>query len=185
MPQYFENINLEKEIKEKCLIEGDFLLSSGVRSSYYFDKYMFESDPQLLHNVAIAMTRHMPNNWHDMDFVAGLEMGGISIATVISQYLNIPLLQVRKKKKKYGTAKCVEGPDFSGKRVAIVEDVVTSGKAVIQGCKDLRAGGAIVDQVHCVILRDQKGQKNIDKMQLKLYNILDFSIMENNNESQP
>lgn len=177
MPQYFENFNIEKEIKEKCLIEGDFLLSSGVRSTYYFDKYLFEADPRLLYNVAIRMTRHMPNNWHDMDFVAGLEMGGISIATVISQYLGKPLLQVRKKKKKYGTEKCVEGPNFAGKRVAIVEDIVTSGKAIVQGCKDLRAGGAIVEQAHCVILRDQKGRKNLDKSQLKLYTLLDFSNM--------
>lgn len=175
MPQYFENFDIEKEIKEKCLISGDFLLSSGVRSSYYFDKYLFESDPRLLFNVAIRMTQHMPNNWHDIDFVAGLEMGSISIATIISQYLNIPLLQIRKKKKKYGTAKVIEGPDFAGKRVAIVEDVVTSGKAVIQGCEDLRKYGAIVDQVYCVVLRDLKGRENLDKVQLKLYNMLDFS----------
>ena len=177
MPQYFENFDIEKEIKEKCLIDGDFLLSSGVRSSYYFDKYLFESDPRLLYNIAIRIARNPPNNWYKIDFVAGLEMGGISIATVISQYLGIPLLQVRKKKKKYGTAKCVEGPEFAGKRVAIVEDVVTSGKAIIQGCKDLRKAGAIVDQVHCVILRDPKGKENIDNIQLKLYTLLDFGNM--------
>ncbi len=179
MPQYFENFDIEKTIKDTCLIEGDFLLSSGVRSSYYFDKYLFEADPYLLFNTAIRMTRKTPNNWHDMDFVAGLEMGGISIATVISQYLGKPLLQVRKKKKEYGTAKCVEGPDFAGKRVAIVEDVVTSGSAIIQGCEELRKAGAIVDQVHCVILRDLKGKENLDKIQLNLYTLLDFSNMGN------
>ena len=69
MPQYFENFDVEKEIKETCLIEGDFLLSSGVRSDYYFDKYLFEANPHLLFNIAVRMTRHMPNNWHDMAFL--------------------------------------------------------------------------------------------------------------------
>lgn len=178
MSYYDKDLDIEKAITDKCLIEGDFLLSSGIRSSYYFDKYLFESDPKLLHNIVVRMAEQTIDQWNDIDYIAGLEMGGISIATMLSHYLNLPLLQVRKKKKEYGTAKVVEGPDFNGKRVVIIEDVITSGKAVLKGCNDLREEGAIVNEVHCVILRDNKGKESLDKTGLTLYSLLDINNMD-------
>jgi len=164
-----------QKIIDTCLIEGDFLLASGVRSTYYFDKYMFESDPELLNEITHKLTETGVEHWRNIDYVAGLEMGGISIATVVSSIMDIPMVQVRKKAKEYGTAKCIEGPNVSGKRVTIIEDVVTSGKAVMQATDALRAAGAIVIDAHCVILRDAKGKENLDKMDISLYNLLDFT----------
>lgn len=171
--EYIKDPNLEDEIKNKCLIYGEFVLNSGDVSTYYFDKYLFESDPILLKKIVVQIANQ--GNWDNIDYVAGLEMGGISIATVLSQLLKIPMLQVRKKSKEYGTAKCIEGPECSGKHVVIIEDVITSGKAVVQGYQDLVEQGAIVHSVHCVILRDVRGKNNINRLGVTLNNLLDFS----------
>lgn len=167
--------NLEKTIKDTCLIEGDFLLASGVRSTYYFDKYQFQADPELLNEIAHELTEIDVDYWRDIDYVAGLEMGGISIATMISSIMDIPMLQVRKKAKEYGTAKGIEGPNCIGKRVSIIEDVVTSGGAVLQATSDLRAAGATVVGAHCVILRDNNGKENLINVGVPLYALFDFT----------
>ena len=81
------------------------------------------------------------------EVLAGLEMGGIPIATALSLETGIPLVMVRKKAKEYGTCKIAEGLEFKGKKVCVVEDVVTTGGQIILSAKDLRENGAIVDRV--------------------------------------
>jgi orotate phosphoribosyltransferase len=83
-------------------------------------------------------------------------MGGIPVVTAISMLTGINAAFVRKKAKEYGTCKLAEGADVAGKRVCIVEDVVTTGGAIIDGARELRKIGALVDTVICVIQRNEK-----------------------------
>jgi orotate phosphoribosyltransferase len=132
-------------------LTGSFKLRSGGVSDRYFDKYAFESDPDLLREIAGVVAELLPP---DAEMLAGLELGGVPLAAVMSQHTGLPLLFVRKKAKEYGTCKQVEGPDPAGRRVVIVEDVVTSGGAILDALPPLRATGARVAAAVCAIDRE-------------------------------
>ncbi len=150
-----DNTPLAKRIYDTAHITGEFTLRSGAKSNEYFDKYLFEADPDLLKHIAIAMVKLVPPG---VDALAGLEMGGIPIATMLSQLTNLPVLFVRKKAKEYGTCKIAEGGVVKGRKLLIVEDVVTSGGAILDAAKALRAEGAELAQVVCVIDRREAGK---------------------------
>ena len=164
---------LKEKIIEVSELHGDFLLRSGMRSDHYFDKYLFESNPDLLFQICWQIKQNLDV---EFDYFAGLEMGGIPIATMLGQLMQKPVIFVRKKAKKYGTMKLAEGPDIAGKRICIVEDVVTTAGQVVQSAQKLKALDAQIVKVACVILRNQKGLKSIDKAGLSMYNLFDFSV---------
>jgi orotate phosphoribosyltransferase len=166
---------LVKKIYETCHLTGRFILRSGQISETYFDKYQLESRPEILSAIAAEMERLIPPG---TEVLAGLEMGGIPVATALSLLTGLPTLFVRKKPKDYGTCKAAEGLDFKGKHVTIVEDVVTTGGAIIEGAKILRRGGACVETVLCVIDREQGGSKNLQEQGLRLVPLLTSSELE-------
>jgi orotate phosphoribosyltransferase len=143
---------LARKIFETCYLKGNFKLRSGQISNEYFDKYRFESQPEILMAVAEHLAPLVPKN---TDALAGLEMGGIPIATALSLKTGIPVVFVRKKAKDYGTEKLAEGFDFKGKKLLVVEDVITTGGQVLLSAKDLRDAGAIIEDVLCVIQRGE------------------------------
>ena len=145
---------LGKKIYDSSYITGEFVLRSGQTSNEYFDKYQFESRPELLGEIAKQIKVLLPE---DFDILAGLEVGGIPIATALSLETGKPVVFVRKKAKEYGTCKFAEGVDVKNKKVVIIEDVVTSGGQVIFSTEDLRKAGAIIDTALCVINRESGG----------------------------
>lgn len=146
--------DLAADIDACCRLTGEFVLRSGQVATEYFDKYLFEADPLLLARVAREMIQLVPQ---DTELLAGLELGGVPIATSISGILGMPTLFVRKQAKAYGTAKLAEGPPFAGKRVTIIEDVITTGGAVRDATAALREAGATVEVVVCAIDRSPEG----------------------------
>jgi orotate phosphoribosyltransferase len=148
--------DLARDVDARCRLTGEFTLRSGQVASEYFDKYLFETDPDLLARVAAAMVPLLPGS---TDLLGGLEMGGIPIATVVSSQSRIPALFVRKQAKTYGTCKLAEGPDVDGRRVTLIEDVITTGGAVRDATNALRAAGAVVETVVCAIDRSP-GEEN-------------------------
>ncbi|HEX4470792.1 MAG TPA: orotate phosphoribosyltransferase [Nocardioides sp.] len=141
---------LARDIDARCRLTGEFTLRSGQVAGEYFDKYLFETDPDLLARVAAAMVPILPD---DTDLLGGLEMGGIPLVTVLSAQSRLPALFVRKQAKTYGTCKLAEGPEVSGRRVTLIEDVITTGGAVRDATLALRAAGARVETVVCAIDR--------------------------------
>jgi len=156
---------LAKRIYDTAHLTGTFLLRSGATSHEYFDKYLFEADPTLLKPIGEAMTALLPEDFHTL---AGLEMGGIPVVTMLSQASGIPALFVRKKAKEYGTCKLAEGGEIEGRRLVIVEDVVTSGGQILLSARDLRDRGAIIDTVVCVIDREAGGKEKLAEAGLEL-----------------
>jgi orotate phosphoribosyltransferase len=157
--------DLARRIYQAAHITGEFTLRSGAKSHEYFDKYLFEADPKLLKDIAAALGPLVPAG---IDALAGLEMGGIPIATMLSQLTGLPVLFVRKKAKEYGTCKIAEGGQVRGRKLLIVEDVVTSGGAILDAAKALRDEGAELDRVVCVIDRESGGAANLAKVKLDL-----------------
>lgn len=144
-------------VYETCHPTGSFRLRSGQISDEYFDKYLFEADPALLRDVAVAVVAMVP----DCDALAGTELGGIPLATMMSQLTGLPTVFVRKTAKNYGTRKIAEGNSVNDLKVVVVEDVVTSAGALLNSCAALRAEGAIIDTVVCAIDREQGGVDNL------------------------
>ena len=131
-------------------LTGTFTLRSGQIATEYFDKYRFEAEPTLLADIATAMVPLLPAG---TDVLAGLELGGVPIATALSLRTGIPAAFVRKQAKTYGTARLAEGADIAGRRVTVIEDVITTGGQVVISTGELRALGALVEHVVCVIDR--------------------------------
>jgi orotate phosphoribosyltransferase len=146
-------------------LHGQFRLRSGVVSDEYFDKYRFESDPTILTAIAEGLAPLIPAG---IDALAGLEMGGIPIATALSIRTGLPAVFVRKQAKSYGTCRLAEGAEVSGRRLLIVEDVVTSGGQILESCEELRRSGALVDHVVCVIDRQAGGREALAAAGLEL-----------------
>lgn len=159
---------LASRIYTRAHLTGEFRLRSGTLSKEYFDKYLFESDPDLLRAVAQALVDLLPP---DVDALAGLELGGVPLATMASQLSGIPTLFVRKEAKAYGTCRLAEGGEVEARRLAVVEDVVTSGGQVIQSCRELRDRGAEIIAVLCVIDREAGGRENLDAEDLPLASV--------------
>ena len=157
---------LARAIYDVSHITGTFTLRSGVVSNEYFDKYRFESDPALLRAIAEAMAPAVPTG---TEMLAGLELGGVPIATMLSQVTGIPALFVRKEAKTYGTCQLAEGADITGTRLTVVEDVVTSGGQVVLSCGDLRERGAVVEHALCVIDRESGGPAALTEVAVDLH----------------
>jgi orotate phosphoribosyltransferase len=96
----------------------------------------------------------------EFDAFAGLELGGIPIATALSMYLERPCAFVRKTRKDYGTCRIAEGYPLEGKRVQVIEDVITTGGQVLDSVDALRNEGALVVGVTCLILRGDLNEVN-------------------------
>jgi len=160
---------MDKELAQSVFdvahITGEFLLRSGKTSQEYFDKYQFEARPEILNKLADALIPLLPK---DFDYLGAMEMGGIPIATAIALKTSKEMVFIRKEAKEYGTCKFAEGPDFKGKTLCLVEDVITTGGQVVISTAMLREQGAIVKDVIAVIDRSLGDHSKLEGAQLKL-----------------
>ena len=146
--------DLARQVRDVSRLTGEFVLRSGRTATEYFDKYQFEADPELLDRLAERMAVLIPDG---TEVLAGLEMGGIAVVTALARHAKLPTAFVRKQAKQYGTARLAEGAEVAGRRVLVVEDVVTSGGQVVISTGELRKLGAHVDHALCVIDRQEGG----------------------------
>lgn len=161
--------DLARDVDACCRLTGEFVLRSGQRATEYFDKYLFEAQPALLARVVDRMVAMVPEG---TDLLGGLELGGVPIATVLSARTGLPALFVRKQAKEYGTCKLAEGPDVAGRRVTLVEDVITTGGAVRDATRALREAGAVVEVVLCAIDRSPAGENPLADVGLEVRPVL-------------
>ncbi|MGW1709675.1 orotate phosphoribosyltransferase [Streptomyces sp. NPDC002206] len=147
-------------------LTGQFTLRSGRTATEYFDKYRFEADPVLLDEIARQMALLVPSG---TEVLAGLEMGGIPVVTALGRHTGLPCAFVRKRAKPYGTCRLAE---VEGRRVSIVEDVVTSGGQIVLSTADLRGLGAQVGEALCVIDREQGGADALAVQNIELLSLL-------------
>jgi orotate phosphoribosyltransferase len=165
---------LGQRIDQAAHLTGEFLLRSGITTNEYFDKYRFEADPVLLDAIAEAMVPLVPA---DTEVLAGLEMGGIPVVTALGRHTGLPCAFVRKEAKTYGTCRLAEGAEVAGRRVLIVEDVVTSGGQIILSTKELRTLGADIREALCVIDREQGGEASLAAADITLVSLLTATVL--------
>ena len=159
---------LGMRLREHALLEGDFLLRSGRRSTYYLDKYRFETLPELLgplgERLAAAVREHEP----EATRLAGPALGAVALAASASLASGLPFVIVRDSAKEYGTANRLEGPFEAGELVCLLEDVVTSGGALGEAVTALREGGLEVLNAVCVVDREEGGADALARIGVRL-----------------
>ena len=167
--------NLPSRIRAKARLTGSFKLRSGKVSDTYFDKYQFEADPVLLLAIANELAALIPPG---TEVLGGLEMGGIPIVTVLSQITGIPAAFIRKEPKDYGTCLYAEGASLSGRQFVLIEDVVSSGGAIIDALQRLKADGLFPLAALCVIDRETGGKEALAAVDLPLKALFTFSEID-------
>ncbi len=167
---------LAKRIAEVALLHGDFTLRSGRKSTFYLDKYRFETQPDVLAELGKLFAAKVSSN---VDRIAGAELGAVALAAATSLACSKPFVIVRNQKKDYGTSKQVEGILQPGERVLIVEDIMTTGGQVLEAAKSLQQAGATIDRIVGVIDRLEGARENIERAGFifeSLFTIKDLGI---------
>ena len=159
---------LRRQLVEHAYLEGDFVLRAGKRSRYSLDKYRFETRPELLaalgERIAAAVREHAP----EATRLAGPELGAVALAAAGSLASGLPFLIVRKAAKDYGTSNRIEGVFAEGECVCLVEDVVTSGGALLEAVEAVRAAGLVVRTAVCVVDRVEGGADALARQAVRL-----------------
>ena len=143
--------DLVTRLVEASELHGDFLLSSGKRSSVYFDKFLFLTRPDLLRELAHAVAIILPDG---VDHLAAPEGAATLLVAAVSLESGLPVAVVRKQPKDYGTRSLIEGHAPAGARVALIEDVSTTGQQVRRAAEALTEAGVTIE---CIVLAIDRG----------------------------
>lgn len=153
---------LGKRIMQEAFLEGDFTLRSGKKSKYYLDKYLFETQPDILDALGDHLKSRLPS-LNFFDKLAGPELGAVSLVSVLSIKCGKPFVIVRKGQKDYATGKLVEGKVEAGERIVMIEDILTTAGAAIEAAKKLNHLGVEVLTILGVIDREQGARANVEE----------------------
>jgi len=155
-------------IVERALLEGDFVLRSGKRSSWYLDKYRFETEPEVLRRLGAALSDVVRELEPDAVRLACPVLGAVALAASASLTSDLPFIIVRDEAKEYGTARRIEGFFEPGELVCLVEDVVTTGGALLEAVSALREEGLVVRTAVCVVDREEGGSDALARLGVRL-----------------
>ncbi len=151
--------DLARRIREAAYLEGDFTLRSGRKSKYYLDKYLFETQPEILQALGEMFSKYAGPT---TTLIAGAELGGVALAAAASMACGKPFVIIRNAKKDYGTSKPYEGKITDGDSVLLVEDIATTGGQVLEAAKFITSIGAKVERIVAVIDRQEGARENIE-----------------------
>jgi orotate phosphoribosyltransferase len=166
---FLDDHELLAAIREHAYLEGDFVLRSGRRSTFYLDKYRFETVPELLEGLGARLAARIAEVEPDAQRLAGPELGAVALAAAASLASRLPFLIVRGEAKEYGTANRLEGAFEPGDRVVLIEDVVTSGGAAADAVRALRQAALECRTAICVIDREEGGVDSLARLGVRLH----------------
>lgn len=154
---------LATRIAECALLRGEFTLRSGRKSSYYIDKYLFSTQPDILHALGLMFAERIATlEGECITKLAGAELGGIPLVSAAAIASGIPCLFIRNQKKDYGTAKQLEGKLEATDKIVILEDVATTGGQVLEAAKVIEEKGAKVIAIIATIDRQEGARENVE-----------------------
>ena len=152
---------LARDLVRVAWLEGDFVLRSGRRSNYYFDKYLFETQPGILRRVGRHLAELVPAPTQRL---AAPELGAVLLGAAVSLELDLPLVLVRKGAKGYGTARGLEGVLEPGDQVTVIEDVLTTGGEAVNAIEKVRAAAGTVIGLVAVLDREEGAAENLYRL---------------------
>jgi orotate phosphoribosyltransferase len=176
---------LRAALREHAYLEGDFVLRSGKRSRYYLDKYRFETRPELLGPLGERIAGEVAEHAAGATRLAGPELGAVALAAAAALASGLPFLIVRNEAKGYGTSNRIEGEYEAGETVCVVEDVVTSGGALLESVEALRAAGLVVRNAVCVVDREEGGVEALARSDVSLRSLFRASEIVGKTPAKP
>jgi orotate phosphoribosyltransferase len=155
-------------LRERSLRRGDFVLASGIRSSYYIDARlttMSGAGQLLIGRLGLAAID--AHDWKP-DSVGGLTLGADPVAYAVVHAAafagrTLDAFTVRKEAKAHGTGRLIEGNLHEGAKVVVVEDVITSGESALRAAAAVREAGVEVLGVFALVDREQGGRARIEE----------------------
>ena len=154
---------------------GDFTLASGKKSSYYIDLRLVASFPHIFRKMIKNLQKLVSEKtgFDNFDSLVSVPTGGLIIGSALAIETVKPLIYVRNKPKDYGTTKSIEGKIFSGMKVILVDDVITTGNSVINGIKQLKDTGLSISDVYVIINRLEGANNALELEEVNLYQLTD------------
>ena len=170
---------LEELSQIDALKFGDFVLASGAKSKFYLDLRLVPSYPKLFQDI----TKKLGEKSQTMKFdnIAGIPTAGVPFGTTLAVLLQKPLIQIRKEPKDHGMGKMIEGISVKGKKVLLVDDLISSGSSKEFALQLLRDAGATVDDLLVIVDRriDEQASKAWEQaMKVKVSSIYKLSAEE-------
>lgn len=152
--------DLTSRIRDAALLEGDFVLSSGERSNFYVDKYLFSTEPGLLRDIVSGLAGMLPP---DVERLGGVELGAVPLVVALSLATGLPYVISRKMTKGYGTGRGIEGVFHEGEKVVLIEDVVTTGTQSVAAARKLQEAGLEVRKILAVLDRRERSTDDLEE----------------------
>ncbi|AFZ06154.1 orotidine-5'-phosphate decarboxylase [Oscillatoria nigro-viridis PCC 7112] len=147
-----------------CVVFGDHVQASGAVFPYYIDLRKIISIPQIFHQIVSAYADILKEL--KFDRIAGIPYGSLPTATGLALRMERPMIFPRKEVKTYGAGKLIEGHFQAGETIVVVDDILISGKSVMEGAAKLKSAGLNVEDI-VVLIDHEQGVK--DKMQANGY----------------
>ena len=173
-----EKETLAKKIADTAVLHGDFTLRSGRKSTWYIDKYLFTTQPDILRVLGEMFANNISSS---TTLLAGAELGGIPLVTTAALASGLPCIFIRNQKKEYGTSRQLEGKLSGDDNVVIVEDIATTGGQVLEAAEIIKESGATVEAIIAVIDRCEGARENIESAGyqfVSLFTTQDLGIVE-------
>jgi uridine monophosphate synthetase len=163
---------------------GRFTLKSGIESPFYVDLRPLASDPKILKNLANYLLEMLPLD--NFDLICGVPYAALPMATAMSLESYIPLIIKRKEAKSYGTKKLIEGIYQKGQNCLLVEDVITSGKSLVETIAEVEQEDLKVADIVVVLDREQGGKQLLESKGYRVHTLFNISevcsILQENGE---
>ena len=148
---------------------GEYILFSGKKSPYYVDLRQAISDPMTMDLIANSLARIIDNEIgrNNFDKILGVPTAGVPFTTIVCQKLTIPMLYYRKERKEHGVRKKIEGKMEENDRILMIDDLITTGKSVIQAAEAVRGQGGLVTELVVLLDREQGGREFISSYNIR------------------
>lgn len=179
-------MNMDKMIAEKLLeikavslnVDEPFVWTSGIKSPIYCDNRLILSYPSLRKIVAEGLASLIKSHFPDVEIIAGTATAGIPHAAWVSDILELPMCYVRSSSKGHGKKNQIEGLIEKGKKVVVVEDLISTGKSSVQAAIALKEGGCeVLGIVSIFTYQLKEADEACQKAGFQYYSLSNFTTL--------
>lgn len=170
-----------KAVELRAHKDNWFTWTSGIKSPIYCDNRLTMSYPEIRKKIATAFVEKIKELYPNAEYIAGTATAGIPHAAWISDLMNLPMVYVRSSAKEHGKTNQIEGRIEQGKKIVIIEDLISTGKSSIIAANALKqAGFEVLGVVAIFSYNLEKAKKSFDDIGLKFSTLTNYDILLEN-----